>query len=247
MSCKQFAVVFTLFGLLGGSSAQAVPIGVDQIIYEEALGTVVDEGLLSGTIDIVSAGNTLTITLTNTSPDAAFLGGGAPATMLLTGFGIEIGGVDIVSGTVSVAGGSTALNFGGQGTPDISNQWLYANAAIDGYNGIPGVLPVDAVTSSVSNGGGTRFAGPPPVTIDGPDFGALSAFETEFGASTAGVQDTISLVLTLDGAAPSEASIDAGNVVLAFGSPDLLVPEPGAGLLLLVGVASLAVAGRRRS
>ncbi len=234
--------------ILGAGSAQATPISVDQIIYESALGTLVDPSALSGTIDVTALGNTLTILLTNTSPDAAFVGGGAPATMLLTGFGIQLGNLDIVSGVVTVNGGSSALNFGAQATPDISNQWLFANQSIDGYSSILGVLAVDTVTSTVHNGTGTRFAGPPPPTLDGPNFGALSAFETEFGASTAGVQDTIQLVLTLDGLAPTPGAIDAGNVVLAFGSPEALagVPEPGTGLLLSAGLVGLAWRKRRK-
>ena len=231
--------------LMTASSAQATALNVDQIIYQSVLGTTVTPSAISGTIDVTSSGSTLTVLLTNTSPDAAFVGGVAPGTMLLTGFGIELGGLDIIGGTVEVNAGSIDLNFGTQGTPDISNQWLYANSALDGYGSIAGVLSVDSVTSSVHNGQGTRFAGPPPGTLNGPDFGALSALETEFGAAIAGVQDTIKLVLTLNGAAPSASTIDSGNVVLAFGSPTLLVPEPGTGLLLGIGLLGLASRKRR--
>jgi hypothetical protein len=224
--------------LLRAGSAQALLLTVDQYIYESAAGTIVTPLLLSGTIDVTSSGSTLTILLTNTSPDGAFVGGVAPSTMLLSGFGLQLTGVNITGGTVEVNGGSTALNFGAQSTSVLGNQWLYANASIDGFTSISGALTVDSVVSSVSNGAGTRFIGPPPPTIDGPDFGALSASETEFGASQQGVQDTVKFVLTLDGPAPNEASIDAGNVVLAFGSPELLaIPEPSA--VLMLGTAAL--------
>lgn len=229
---------------LGAVSAQATPVTVDQIIYQNAAGTTVDQAFMSGTIDVTSLGNVLTVVLTNTSADAAFVGGGAPATMLLTGFGIQLGSTNIVSGSVSVNGGSTDVNFDvGQSTTDISNQWLFANTSIDGYSSILGALTVDTVTSSIENGAGTRFAPAPPVNINGPDYGALSALETEFGLSTPGVSNSIVFALTLDAPAPSAGAIDAGNVVLAFGSPQV-IPEPGTGLLL--GMGLLGLAGYRR-
>ena len=39
-------------------------------------------------------------------------------------------------------------------------------------------------------------------------------------------QTTVKIVLTLDGAAPSAATIDSGNIVLKFGSPNA-VPDSG--------------------
>jgi len=63
--------------------------------------------------------------------------------------------------------------------------------------------------------------------------------------------DTIKIVLNLDGTAPSVAAIDAGNIVLGFGSPELAaapVPDGGTTLVLLgmslAGIASFA--GRRK-
>jgi hypothetical protein len=233
--------------LFGAGSAQATLLSVDQFIYQSAAGTTVTPSLLNGTIDVTVSGSTLIILLTNTSPDGAFVGGGAPSTMLLSGFGIQLPGVNITGGTVAVNGGSTALNFGAQSTSVLGNQWLYANASIDGFTSIVGALAVDTVVSSVNNGTGTRFIGPPPTTIDGPDFGALSSSETEFGLSQAGVQDTVKFVLTLDGPAPSESIIDAGHIVLAFGSPELLaIPEPSATLMLGLGMALLGLPVLRR-
>jgi hypothetical protein len=237
------AVLSLALVFLGAGSAQATPITVDQIIYQNAVGTTVDQSQLSGTIDVTSVGNILTVILTNTSADAAFVGGGKPGTMLLTGFGIQLGAVDILSGTVSVNGGSTALNFDvGQSATDISNQWLYANQVIDGYGNILGALTVDTVASSVANGQGTSFAG--AINLNGPGYGAVSALETEFGLARPGVSDSIVLTLTLDGLAPDFGAIDAGNVVLAFGSPNA-IPEPGAAMLIGLGLLGLGWGGRR--
>ena len=85
--------------------------------------------------------------------------------------------------------------------------------------------------------------------INGPDYGALSAAESEFGSSQSAVETTVRFVLTLTGAAPSVEAIDAGNVVLAFGSPTEVraVPDGGATAVLLgmamLGLSSIA---RRR-
>ena len=235
--------------LLAESSVRATPVTVDQIIFQNGSG--VDSSMISGTVDITSAGNTLTIILKNTSPDAAFTDPIAPALMMLTGVGLQLPGVDIVSGTVMVNAGSTPVNFDvGQNTMNIGNQWNYANLSTAGWN-IAGNLPVDTTMSSVQNGQSTRFAGAPPVNIDGPDYGAISANETQFGLTQPGVNDTIKIVLTLSGAAPSEADIDAGNIVLAFGSPESgpgLVPDGGSTLALLGGALTImGWFGRRKA
>jgi len=218
------------------SNASAALLTIDHIIYQQAAGTTVDFTKISGTLDVTVSGSTLTIVMTNTSLDAAFVGGGAPATMLLTGFGLQLPGVNITGGTVTVTSGSTAVNFEAdiesgpgvtpQDTTTISNQYIYANSVIDGYS-LLGVPLVDSIVSSVNNGGGTVFAGPPPNSINGPDYGAISALETEFGGSQSAVRASITFVLNLDGTAPSFNTINAGNVVLAFGSPTLAGGPPG--------------------
>jgi hypothetical protein len=238
----QAAAVLTLGLVAYQAPLSATLVGVDQIIYQSGSGQTVSS--ISGTVDITTSGSTITIVLKNTSLDNAFTDSTAPASMLLTGLGLQLPGVNITGGTVSV-GGSTPVNFDvGQSTSDISNQYLFANQAIDGYSQA-GVLTVDSIVSSVANGQGTRFAGPPPTTLDGPGYGALSANETQFGSSTPGVRDAVTIVLNLNGTAPSVSTLDAGNVVLAFGSPNA-VPEPttmiaGALLLLPFGFSTLRV------
>jgi hypothetical protein len=221
-----YCVIFLAVG-----SANATLVTVDQIIFQNGAG--VNPGLLSGTVDVTSSGNTLTLLLKNTSPDAAFTNAGSPSLMLLSGVGLQLPGVNIVDGTVAVNG--TPLNFeAGQSTSDISNQWNFANQSTAGWN-LPGVLAVDTTMSSVQNGQSTRFGIPPatsPNSINGPDYGALSVLETQFGSSQSAVRDAIQIVLNLSGTAPSVATIDAGNVVLAFGSPNA-VPDGGSTLVLL--------------
>jgi hypothetical protein len=243
---KRVLYLLAVVMLLGAASVQAGFLTVDQYIYQS--GTGVNPGLLSGAIFYESDGDTITILLTNTSPDAAFVGS-PPSNMLLTGFGIQLPGVNIVSlgsGTVTVPGTSTALNFDpGQSTTDITNQWAYANQSIAGYN-LTGALAVDTVVTSVNNGQSYNIStGAKPPGIDGPDYGALSANETEFGNSQPGVQNAIQFVLNLNGTAPSAADVDAGNVVLAFGSPNA-VPDGGSTAMLLgFALAGLAVLVRK--
>ena len=237
------AGILLLAGFAAVSQVEAANLTVDQIIYQT--GTGQDTALMKGTLSVTVTGtNQLTFVLKNTSADGAFTDATAPSSMLLTGFGVQFGtGIDILSGTVSV-GASTPVNFdGGQSLTNISNQWLYANGVIDGYS-TAGVLAVDGIVSSVNNGGGTRFASAPPVTIQGPDYGAISALETQFGSSQPGVRDTVTFVLNLTGgtAATSIAAIEAGNVVLAFGSPNAVVtPEPSTYALYGIGISMLIV------
>jgi hypothetical protein len=197
----------------------------------------------------VTGAQQITLSFRNTSPDNAFTDGGAPAAMLLTGFGLQLGR-DILNGTVSVGSGATALNFeSGQSVTNISNRYNYANEPISFYNQ-PGVFAVDIVVSSVEGGGAAHnFTGSD--IINGPDYGAISTNETQFGTSQPGVSDFITVVLNLDGAAPSFSTVNNGNVILAFGSPTALaqnVPDAGTTLALFgLSMSTLAYARRRFS
>jgi hypothetical protein len=230
---KITAIMSSLAIMLAIGPAKAALLTVDQIIFES--GTGQNPSQISGTVDYTTSGNTATLLLRNTSPDTAFTDSTTPARMLLTGVGLQLPGVDItggtVGGTVFVNPGSTALNFdAGQSLTDISNQYNYRNGSFDGFNPPPsGVNPltVDTAISSVNNGQATPFATTNPATnINGPGYGALSALEMQFGHSTPAVNDTVRIVLTLSGPAPSFATVNSGNVVLAFGSPTAAVSPP---------------------
>src|SRR5689334_13252153 len=117
---RKALLVLALLGLTRGV-AQATPVTVDEILYDSS--SVANAALLSGTVDMTLSGNVLTITLTNTSLDAA----GSGAGILLTGIGFQLpGGVSILSGGVNM-GGSTAVNFTKPVSGDVSSEWGYDN------------------------------------------------------------------------------------------------------------------------
>ena len=215
--------------LLGAAqTASAVSITPDQIIYQSGA-SVPNPSQLSGTIDMTVSGTTMTILLKNTSPDSA----ASSAQSLLTGIGFQLpGAVTILGGQVFVGPSSVGVNFGAEfpntaAGSDISAAYNYGNSAFDGFGGIAGVLSVNRAISSVNNGQATPFSLTPATVINGPDYGAVSSLEAGLGNGTAAVKDTVRIVLNLSGATTTSA-IDAGNVILAFGSPTALVGGGGA-------------------
>src|SRR6266700_4253543 len=129
------ACVATLL-LAGG--AKATIVTALQVIYEEG-GSGVNPGLLSGTVDVTSSGSQITILLQNTSPNTSFANGSQPGSMILSGIGLQLGGLNIIGGTVMVNAGSIPVNFDiGQPLSDISNQWGYGNGAAGAFGGTPG-------------------------------------------------------------------------------------------------------------
>ena len=234
-----FFILLPMILLITGSLyADPMKLDVDQIIYQTGVG--VDSSQLSG--DIYYDEDTGIFCITNTSPDSAF-DNSDPGLMLLTGFGIQIGNLDITGGEAYIADGSSAVNFIAPSNNVISNQWGYANKAVDGFNSIENVLAVDAVVSTVASVGPLYFA--PNNSIGGPAYGALSADETEFSNNNyAAVLDTICFALNFNGDAPSFDDVNRGNVVLAFGSPNA-VPEGGS-IILMIGLGFSGIAFLKR-
>src|SRR6266508_3177377 len=173
---RKTLLLLAILGLSRGV-AEATAVTVDQVLYDST--SVVDSSLLSGTVDMSLSGNVLTIILTNTSLDGA----GSGAGILLTGIGFELPtGVSISSGSANI-GSSTAVNFAAPASGDISSEWGYDNTPLNsGFFLNNGVLSYNTVVSSMVSMTTNQFAsgslGQPP-GLGGPDFGAISALETD--------------------------------------------------------------------
>lgn len=232
----------------GPSTAEAVPITYNEIIFQSGNG--LNSSLLSGTVDMThnSAQNYLTIELTNTSGVA----GATLSQNLLTGIGFNLPtGVTINttgSHLVSLTSGSV---ISPSGSVD-NTKWGYGNPATSGpFPSLPSGQTVNAnlgtVQSMITND--LNNTATPPANVQGPNFGMLSD-SGSYSACTNGLQcaiDSLTFRLYLSGSYTGSLTnyIDSNHVVLAFGSPNLArVPEPSAFLLLGVGLLTLGFFSR---
>ena len=229
--------------LMFPSSAQAVSIGVDQILADQPTG-------LSGTVDMTLSGNVLTITLVNTSA----AGSASGANGLLSGLAFNLpgysGAVDIIGGSVILGPGSSFVN---SPVGDLSKEWGFQNSNAPGhFNG----LAVDTVVATMEADTTTKFAGGNitlPDVLDGPEYGLVRTGGNAGGLSA--VQNSVVVTLTLSKTiAPGDYAtylgrINSGLVAIEFGSPTGAVPDGGSTLVLL-GSALTAlgyVASRRKA
>ena len=187
------AFVLALFA----ARATAGAITVDQVLYQS---DIANANLLSGTVDMTFASNTLSITLTNTSSDLAGDGAG----VLLTGLGFQLPtGVSIASGTAVIAPGSTGVNFTGVAGTDVSKEWGYDNSPLNSgvfQSGLFGPLTYNTVVGSMVSITTNQFADgsidKAPANLAGPDFGLVSNSETgSLGNGNEAIRNSIIITL----------------------------------------------------
>jgi hypothetical protein len=232
--------------LLVQTSAHATSINVDQIL---APGDV-NAAQLSGTVDMTLSGSVLTITLRNTSANAA----GSGAGVLLTGIGFTLPGSYAIGSGSANMGTSTAVGFTKPGDGDVSEEWGYDNEPLNSGALLNAAQPVDTAVSSMESQSTTQFqAGSlgDPVNLDGPDFGLASATETDgFGLGVEAIRDRLVITLNLTGSFGGNLinAINSAWVVLTFGSPGdstTTVPDASSSVALL-GMALMGVEALRR-
>ncbi len=189
-------------------------------------------------------GNQLSVLLENTStgvPDSFEV-----SDSLLVSLGINLPGVDILSGDAAVVGpGSIGLGSWSDRVAgdSVAEEWLWTND----FGGDLMEAYQHVISTSNGQGGGetTRFDGGNG-TVNGP-FGGIAADPPilEIPGNQPAVSDSICYELTLTGTLTEEQLLPAANAsIIEFGSDQryLSTPEPASAALLLMTVL---LAGRR--
>jgi hypothetical protein len=256
---------------------ELLDVGVDQIIWQAD--PDFDPTNLSARVDFYAYstdGDTFYIKLSNTSSLDSPIDYEYPATILLTGIGFNLPGT-VVDGNVipqyAIDNGSISGTLIGGGDP--SSHWGFDNYELDSgyYQTAPDGITTLSVNTAVSTMQAAAQDGPLKLfdgvkaKMNGPDYGILSSNYLDGNGDPVGgwpnnypyFEDHALIQINLDTSIPNGsgdydwetffADIDSEDLVVGFGSPTAVVPEPATMLLFgtsLIGLASLRRKFRKR-
>jgi hypothetical protein len=240
----------TMFGLLKKSLAVGV-VMVGVLAFASGASAYLfqaSDGNLAASVDFVTSGGDLVVTLTNTSSNDVLI----PSEVLTAVF-FDVIGVGSLTPVSALLNGSTVF-FGPNGGGNVGGEWAYGS----GLAGAPELATEGISSSGFGLFGGPNFVGSnlqDPVAVDGLNYGITSAGDNT-GTGNAQVTGNVALirnsvVFTLSGLpnsfVPSSSSIT--HIVFQYGTaltephfpPSEKLPEPATVLLLGAGLAGLGI------
>jgi len=245
---KKFVLAATILACALFTSS---PASADIVSFSGSSGT------LAASADFNFSGNTLIVTLTNTSAFDVM----DPA-QVLTALFFNINGAGALGSVSAVLGAGSTVFYDADGQPVggvVGGEWGYGS----GLAGPGGAT--EGISSTGLGGvfGGATFPGPDlegPAALDGPQYGILSAGDntaTGNGGITGSggliknsVVFTLTGVMGLTGASVSNVSFQYGTAPTEPNIPstttNITVPEPTLLSLLGFGLAGAAYRIRRR-
>jgi hypothetical protein len=192
----------------------------------------------SASADFVASGTMLNLTLTNTSTIIS-----SESTALLTSVAFDLGSVNILSGTATIASGSAGQNFLSGALPagaNVGSEWGFGNngQCCAGFGVDQFVSALNSGSTPFDSSGGDLDGQGHP-TLNGPSSGLAGS---GYSGPLANIESSIDIALNLSGSL-SQDELDRlladSGVVFEWGSDDFPgtpIPEPSAALAFSVGL-----------